>query len=109
MELGNEELGKLQMLEQKLQVILTQKQNFQAQLLEVQNAIEELKEEKEKVYRIVGNIMIESNAENLNKDLKSRKEILDMRLKSIEKQEDALKKEAEGLQKNILSGLNDGK
>ena len=109
MELGKEELGKLQLLEQRLQVVLTQKQNFQAQLLELENALKEMKQGKDKVYRIIGNIMIASERDELTKSLNSRNEILNLRIKNLEKQEVALKEEAEDLQKVVLNGLKNEK
>jgi prefoldin beta subunit len=77
-EKAKEQISQLQLVEQKLQGILLQKQTFQTQLLEVENALNELKKAKGDTFKIIGNIMVASKKEALNKDLKSKKEILDL-------------------------------
>ena len=95
----------LQQLEQNISAFLMQKQAFQAQLMEAENALGELEKQNEKVYKIVGPLMIESKKEDVKKDLISRKEILDLRVKSIEKQEAKLKEKAEEIQKEVLKEI----
>ena len=60
---------------------------------------------KGKTYKVIGAIMIESNKENIKKDLKDRREVVNLRIKTIEKQEDNLKEKAQSLQKEVLEGL----
>ncbi len=100
-----EKINDLQMMEQKLQSFMMQKQTFQVQLLEVENALTELKSTKGTSYKIVGNIMVETKKEDLTKDLENKKEILDLRIKSLEKQEEKIKKEASELQQEIVKVL----
>lgn len=95
----------LQLLEQNLQNFLIQKQTFQAQLLEIENSLEELEKTKEKVYKIVGTIMIASQKEDLKKDLKSKKEIIELRIKNLEKQEAKIKEKATELQSSVMQEL----
>ena len=47
-------IAKLQTLEQNIQNYSLQKQNFQSQLIEVDNALYELKKSKGQAYKIVG-------------------------------------------------------
>jgi prefoldin beta subunit len=111
MELNKEaenKIAKLQMMEQNLQSINLQKQTFQSQLLEIENALNELDNVKE-AYKIVGQIMIASKKEDLKKDLDQKKEILDLRVKSLDKQEKDLKDRASNLQSEILKSLNKSK
>ena len=49
--------------------------------MEVENALTEVTGAKAPVYKIVGNIMISAEKDSLKKDLTSRKEVLDLRLK----------------------------
>ena len=98
-------ITELQLLEQGMQNFALQKQTFQAQLIEVENAMEELKSTKGQTYKIVGNIMIASDKEELNKDLKSKKELLDVRLKNIEKQENNIKDKSKKLQEEVMANL----
>ena len=93
------------MIEQNLQNILGQKQNFQSQLLKVENALEEIKKSKDKVYRIVGSIMVLSEKQDVEKYLNSKKEIVELRIKNLEKQEDKLKEKVNEFQQEILKEL----
>jgi prefoldin beta subunit len=95
----------LQLIEQTMQNILLQKQTFQTQLTEIENALEELKGTKDDAYKIVGNIMIKSKKQELVKDLNSKKEIVSLRIKNLEKQETKLKEKASPMQKEIMKEL----
>ena len=100
-----EKITQLQMLEQNLQSFLMQKQNFQTQLSEIKNALEEL--EKSKVsYKIVGNVMVLSEKDELKKDLESKKEIIELRIKTLEKQEEKIKEKATKMQEEVMSEMN---
>ena len=97
-------ISQLQLIEQNLQNYLAQKQNFQAQLKEVDTAIDELDKTKN-AYKIIGGIMILSEKKDLVKDLKNKKDLLSLRLKTIEKQENKIENKAKELQKEVLEGL----
>lgn len=85
-------VAQLQLSEQALQNLLLQKQLFQLEFMETNNALEELKKTKaEDIYKIVGSLMFKSNKIDLEKELERKKDILDLRLKTIEKQEEELK------------------
>ena len=99
-----EKIGQLQMFEQSLQSFLGQKQQFQIQLVEVESALAEL-ENTGKAYKIVGNIMVETDKDELKSDLQSKKEILELRLKTMEKQEAQVREKASKLQSEILKKI----
>jgi len=99
-----QQIMQLQMLEQNLTNLTVQKQQFQNQLIEIDSALKELKGAK-KAYKIVGNIMISSNQEDLEKDLNQKKEIIDLRIKNFEKQEKLLKEKASELQKEEMNQI----
>ncbi len=98
-------IEKLQLLEQKTQTLLMQKQNFQTQLLEVENALAELGDSKGPVYKIIGNIMILSDNVKIKEDLINKKDVFDLRIKNIEKQENKLKEEAVQIQSEVIANL----
>lgn len=104
-----QKIAQLQVMEQNLQSLGAQRQAFHAQLMEVENALSEAENAKAPLYKIVGNIMIAAEKEQISKDLTSRKEVLEMRLKSLQKQEDALKEKAEHLQSEVVKELKPGK
>jgi prefoldin beta subunit len=99
-----EKIGKLQMLEQSMQTFLMQKQQFQAQLIEIESALKELKDAKT-VYKITGNIMIDADKASLEKDLQEKKEKFELRIKTLEKQEAEIKKKATSMQAEVMEGL----
>ena len=98
-------IQQLQLLEQNLQNISMQKQSFQMQLMENDNALEELDKVKKDAYKIIGTIMVSSDKEELKKELKEQKEILDLRLKNLDKQENNFKDKAEEIQKEVMKGI----
>jgi len=95
----------LQLLEQNLQNIVMQKQAFQMQLMENENAIKELDKTKKDAYKIIGTIMVSSDKQELKKELKEQKEVLDLRLKNLEKQEKNFKEKAEEVQKEVMKEI----
>lgn len=101
-----EKVAELQMIEQNLQRFLTQKQQFQTQIVEVDNALKELSNAKQ-THKIIGNIMVEVDKKKLESDIKSKKEILELRLKSIEKQEQSMREKADNIQKEVMKIINE--
>lgn len=99
-----ESISKLQMIEQNVQALLMQKQQFQGQLFELESALKEI-EKTDDAYKIVGNVMIKADKAALKTELNAKKEIIDLRLKNIDKQEKQLKDKAEMLQKEVMGKL----
>ena len=100
-----EKIEQLHLIEQNVQNISMQKQNFQAQLLEIENSLEELNKSKDKVYKIVGSIMVLSDKNDVEKHLNSKKEIIDLRIKNLDKQEDKFKEKINQIQQEVLKDL----
>jgi len=98
-------LTELQELEQKVQGITIQKHTIQSQLLEIENALGELENAKE-AFKIVGNVVISAEKKDLIRDLSSKKEVMDLRLTNLEKQEKSLRDTAEKLQKDVMDAQN---
>jgi len=101
-----EKIGQLQMLEQSMQSFMMQKQQFRAQLMEVDSALKELENTNE-AFKIVGTVMIKAEKEDLVKELDEKKERLSLRIKSIETQENQLKEKAASMQKEVMNQLNE--
>lgn len=99
-----EQIQQLQLLEQSMQSLSIQRQSFQIQFIETESALKEM-EKVESGYKIVGNIMILSNKEDLIKDLKSKRELLELRIQNLEKQESKIRTKASKLQEEILDKL----
>ena len=103
-----ENIAQLQMIEQSMQQIIMQKRQFQSQLLEIESALGELKD-SEVAYKIIGTIMVKSDPVKITKELEEKKEMLGLRIKTIEKQESNLKDKAEEMQKKIMEELKANK
>lgn len=99
------QIKELQILEQNMQSILMQKQAFQAELSEAENALEELRKANDEVYRIVGNIMMKSSKLDIEKELKQKKDLLSLRLKTLDTQEKSLEEASESLRAKVLSQI----
>ena len=78
-----QKITQLQLMEQSMQNFMVQKQQFQAQLIEIESALSELNNAKD-AFKIVGNIMVSAKKEDLEKDLSSKKEMVELRIKNIE-------------------------
>ncbi len=102
-------IQELQTIEQNLQQILMQKQAFQMELNETETAEKELKNAKGDVYKIVGQIMVKSNKSETEKELKEKKDLLQLRLKAIEKQESSLTEKLTNLREEIVGNIGDNK
>lgn len=100
-----QKIGQLQLMEQNLQNFLAQKQNFQTQLFEIENALKELEKTKDKVYKIAGTVMIASKKEDLIKELEEKKSVVELRIKTLEKQEKTIKEKANQMQTEVMSSL----
>ncbi len=103
-EKTDEKIGQLQLIEQNIQQLLMQRQQFQMQMNEVESALGELKSTKDS-YKIIGSIMIKKSKEELEKELNEKKEMLSLRIKAIEKQEKAMKEKAKGIQKEVVEEM----
>ena len=99
-----EKINQLQNLEQNINTLIAQKQQFQAQDLEIDNALSQI-EKTEEVFRIIGNIMVASPKEDVKKDLDEKKEVISLRLKTIDKQEEKLRTKATELQREVLKEM----
>ena len=97
-------INQLQLLEQSMQNLSMQKQQFQLQQVEIESALKELENVNE-AYKIVGNIMVLSKKIDLKSDLNSKKEVVELRIKSMEKQENQLREKASGLQSEVLKEM----
>ncbi len=101
---SEKKLSQLQMLEQSMQNLLMQKQQFQLQQVEMESALKEL-EKVDEAYKIVGNIMVLSKKADLKDDLSSKKEVVELRIKNMEKQEAQLREKASKLQSEVMKEM----
>ena len=70
--------------------ISSQKQQYLLQSATLKLSLDELEKTTEKkVFKAVGNILVQINTEDAKKELADQKETTDLRIKTLQKQEDA--------------------
>lgn len=100
-----DKISQLSLIEQNAHRFLNQKQTFQAQMMEIESALKEIKTSNN-AYKIIGNIMVSSDKASLEKELETKKEMLSIRVRSIENQEKKLKEKASQIQKEVMEKLD---
>lgn len=108
---ANKKIEELQSIEAKMQNFLAQKQVAEIELNEVNNAIQEIKNTDDEVYKIVSGIMIKSDKKKLNSELEGKKKMLEVKISVLEKQEKLLEKDSLDLRMDInkIVSKNEGK
>jgi len=87
---------------QMLGSISAQKQQVSMQVEMINASLEELGKTKEKtVYKVVGNVLFPKDAKEMEKELLEKKETSELRLKTVEKQEDTLIKKLKSIQSKL--------
>jgi len=100
-----QKIKQLQIFEQNFQTIIMQKQAFQMELTETENALTEIAKSKGDIYKMIGQIMIKTDKNKVESELKRKQELLSLRLKTLEKQESELTGELEDLRKEIMKKI----
>jgi len=91
-----------QLYQQQYQTIMLQKEQIRLQQLEIEKALEELEASKNKnAYKIAGPIMIKKDIEDLKKELKERKEDMDLRLKTFTRAEERVTKKLKEMEDDL--------
>ena len=96
----------MQILEQKLQNSILQKQAFQMELAETNSALREVEKSGDEVFKIIGQLMIKSEKEKIKEELLSKQKILELRIKALEKQENSLTGQLDRLRDEITKSMN---
>lgn len=102
-----EQLARFEQLQRNLQAILTQKQQIELELSEIEKATTELNKigPDDTVYKYVGSILIKVKKEDMLNDLEEKKEIDNTRSKILAKQETRLRESVKELQAKINEAL----
>jgi len=95
-------IQEMQLLEQNLQNLLLQKQAFQMELSETQMALKEIQDSGDEVFKVIGQLMIKSNKKKMEDELSNKQKMLDLRLKSLDKQETSLTEQLEKIRAEFI-------
>ena len=102
-----EQIARLQQLQQTLQSVMGQKQQVELELNETEKALSELDKSTDAtpVYKSVGSILVLSNRQTLLTELKERKELLNTRVTVLGKQEERTKERLKEVQEKLQEKL----
>jgi prefoldin beta subunit len=100
-------LLRLQQLQQTLQGVLTQKQQLELELNEVEQASSELEKltDAAVIYKSIGSLLVKSKKTKVTTELNERKELLNMRINVLGKQEERLRTQVKDLQEKLQRDL----
>lgn len=100
-------VAQLQQLQQQLQVIINQRIQLEGLLKETEQAIAEIEKKVEDapMYKAVGNILVKDTKENILKELKEKKETYEIRIKTLQRQEERLRERFAETQKKLQEML----
>jgi prefoldin beta subunit len=102
-----EQLARLEQLQQNLQTITIQKQQVEAELGEVDKALEELNKspDSDQIYKYAGSLLLKVKRDVILKELEERKEVANTRNLVLTKQENRFKESVKELQTKIEDAL----
>ncbi len=102
-----EQLARLQQMQQTLQAIVTQKQQLDIELAETDKAITELDKitDAVPVYKSVGSLMLKADRQVLLTELREKKELLNTRVTVLGKQEERMRERAKETQQKLQERL----
>lgn len=103
-----ERLLRLQQLQQTLQSVLAQKQQVELELTEIEQALSELQKTADDtvIYKAIGSLLVKAEKAKVTADLNERKELLNMRVGVLGKQEERLRGQLRDLQTRLQQDLS---
>lgn len=104
------QINMLQQLQQQMQTVLTQKNQYELAAQEARRATEELSDSPEDatVYMSIGTVVMEKPKKHVLDSLSDKIETFELRIKSIEKQEKMIKEKYEKLQSQVREAIEGG-
>jgi prefoldin beta subunit len=102
-----EELVRLQQLQQTLQAVVSQKQQLEMDMTETDRALTELEKVtgETPVYKSVGSILVKADKQVLLSELKERKELLNTRVTVLGRQEERTRERLKDIQQKLQEKL----
>ena len=103
-----ERLLRLQQLQQSLQATVSQKQQTDLELNEIDSALEEVQKTPEDtpIYKSIGSLLVKSEKPQVTTELTERRELLNTRISVLTKQEERLRNQMKDLQTKLQQDLN---
>ncbi|HIQ02873.1 MAG TPA: prefoldin subunit beta [Desulfurococcales archaeon] len=97
----------LQQLQNQLNMIRLQKQSVELELREVERVLRELQSipANEILYKSLGHILVKTTKEKVEKELNERKEILELRLETLKRQEKHIETQFNDIRRKVTEEL----
>lgn len=101
------QLAQIQQLQQQMQAVMTQKSQIEGLIRETDAALRELDKASDDavIYKSVGELLFKADKPKLSEELKERKDMMDLRLKTMVKQEERIQSRFNQLQEQLKSSL----
>lgn len=102
------QIAQFQQLQQQLQATMSQKFQMEAQLREVENTLEELGkvDDETPIYKNVGALLIKAtDKESVVQKMEDDKETLEVRVKTLNRQEKQMRERYQSLQEQLQKAL----
>lgn len=103
-----QQLARLAQIEQMLLNVISRRQQWEAELREIEHAISELNKlpQDAVVYKSVSNLLFRVEKDKALSELNERKETVELHIKTLQRQESLLKKQLEELRKRVSEEIS---
>ena len=103
------QLGEFQDMQRQLQMITAQRQQLILQVEEIKLAESELGKTEKGIYRVVGPLLLECSKADANADLKEKKELFEMRISVLGKQDEKIRPKMDELRATLEKALRENR
>jgi prefoldin beta subunit len=102
-----EQLLRLQQLQQTLQAVISQRQQLELENSEIDQALDELvkMDDKSLIYKSIGSLLVKAEKQKVMDELSERKELLNTRILVLSKQRSRMEERMKSLQKTVQERL----
>jgi len=107
-----DQIMKLQQVQQQVELLVNQRMQLERELKENERALTELEQidpANAVVYKTIGAILVKADKDKVKEELKDRKDTLEMRIKTIARQEERAKSDYEEKRKVLQAALQQPK
>jgi prefoldin beta subunit len=108
-----DQIMKLQQVQQQVELLVNQRMQLERELKEIERALNELEQidpaKDAVVYKTIGAILVKADKDKVKEELKDRKDTLEMRIKTITRQEERAKSDYEEKRKVLQAALQQPK
>jgi len=101
------QLAQWQQLKRQIEAVSRQRLQVEAMLRDTESALEELEklDDDALIYKSVGEILVRTSKEKAKAELSEKKETFDLRLKTLERQEERMQKRFQQIEQQIREAL----